>query len=116
MLDIILSRVQGDTYSRLSNQCQHCCQIGNESISTYRPNDVFLPLKVHSHIDNYNFTDNTLGGRFDMPKEMANSHLRMVIAGRYIYLVMDNMVLNVGDLQQHIHIGLDDKSMAGLSA
>ncbi|CAA6675513.1 unnamed protein product [Spirodela intermedia] len=30
---------------------------------------------VHSHVDVYNFTDNTWGGKFDMPKEMAHSHL-----------------------------------------
>ncbi|KAK9108423.1 hypothetical protein Syun_024434 [Stephania yunnanensis] len=33
---------------------------------------------VHSHVDIYNFMDNTWGGRFDMPKEMAHSHLGMV--------------------------------------
>ncbi|KAJ0007498.1 hypothetical protein Pint_30547 [Pistacia integerrima] len=42
---------------------------------------------VHSHVDIYNFTDNTWGGRFDMPKEMAHSHLGMVTDGRYIYVV-----------------------------
>lgn len=42
---------------------------------------------VHSHVDVYNFTDNTWGGRFDMPKEMANSHLGMATDGRYIYVV-----------------------------
>ncbi|WOL14349.1 kelch repeat-containing protein [Canna indica] len=42
---------------------------------------------VHSHVDVYNFTDNTWGGRFDMPKEMAHSHLGMVTDGRYIYVV-----------------------------
>ncbi|GAA0143513.1 hypothetical protein LIER_04181 [Lithospermum erythrorhizon] len=42
---------------------------------------------VHSHVDIYNFTDNTWGGRFDMPKEMAHSHLGMVTDGRYIYIV-----------------------------
>ncbi|KAL6496874.1 hypothetical protein OROGR_028803 [Orobanche gracilis] len=44
-------------------------------------------LFVHSHVDIYNFTDNTWGGRFDMPKEMAHSHLGMVTDGRYIYVV-----------------------------
>ncbi|KAJ6717355.1 hypothetical protein OIU79_005529 [Salix purpurea] len=42
---------------------------------------------VHSHVDIYNFTDNTWGERFDMPKEMAHSHLGMVTDGRYIYVV-----------------------------
>ncbi|KAF9676451.1 hypothetical protein SADUNF_Sadunf08G0003400 [Salix dunnii] len=42
---------------------------------------------VHSHVDIYNFTGNTWGGRFDMPKEMAHSHLGMVTDGRYIYVV-----------------------------
>ncbi|KAK4794505.1 hypothetical protein SAY86_012499 [Trapa natans] len=42
---------------------------------------------VHSHVDIYNFTDNTWGGRFDMPKEMAHSHLGMVTDGRYVYIV-----------------------------
>ncbi|XVE89275.1 hypothetical protein DITRI_Ditri19aG0189900 [Diplodiscus trichospermus] len=42
---------------------------------------------VHSHVDIYNFTDNTWRGRFDMPKEMAHSHLGMVTDGRYIYVV-----------------------------
>ncbi|EOA12131.1 hypothetical protein CARUB_v100039371mg, partial [Capsella rubella] len=43
---------------------------------------------VHSHVDIYNFVDNTWGGRFDMPKEMAHSHLGMVTDGRYIYIVI----------------------------
>ncbi|KAJ6821219.1 pentatricopeptide repeat-containing protein, chloroplastic [Iris pallida] len=43
--------------------------------------------EVHSHVDIYNFTDNTWGGRFDMPKEMAHSHLGMATDGRYIYVV-----------------------------
>lgn len=42
---------------------------------------------VHSHVDVYNFTDNTWSGRFDMPKKMAHSHLGMVTDGRYIYIV-----------------------------
>ncbi|KAK1319343.1 Kelch repeat-containing protein [Acorus calamus] len=42
---------------------------------------------VHSHVDIYNFTSNSWGGRFDMPKEMAHSHLGMVTDGRYIYIV-----------------------------
>ncbi|KAL9274767.1 Kelch repeat-containing protein [Drosera capensis] len=42
---------------------------------------------VHSHVDVYNFTDNSWGGRFDMPKEMAHSHLGMATDGRYIYIV-----------------------------
>lgn len=42
---------------------------------------------VHSHVDIYNFTDNTWGERFNMPKDMAHSHLGMVTDGRYIYIV-----------------------------
>ncbi|PNX73787.1 kelch repeat-containing protein at3g27220-like protein [Trifolium pratense] len=42
---------------------------------------------VHSHVDIYNFDDGTWGGSFDMPKEMAHSHLGMVTDGRYIYIV-----------------------------
>lgn len=42
---------------------------------------------MHSHVDVYNFTDNTWGERFDMPKQMAHSHLGMVTDGRYIYVV-----------------------------
>ncbi|CAD6260460.1 unnamed protein product [Miscanthus lutarioriparius] len=42
---------------------------------------------VHSHVDIYNFSDNTWGGRFDMPKDMAHSHLGMVTDGRFIYVV-----------------------------
>lgn len=48
---------------------------------------MFLNLQVHSHVDIYNFTDNSWGGRFDMPKDMAHSHLGMVTDGRYIYVV-----------------------------
>ncbi|GAB4849948.1 hypothetical protein Ancab_029248 [Ancistrocladus abbreviatus] len=48
----------------------------------------FCPIaRVHSHVDIYNFSGNTWGGRFDMPKEMAHSHLGMVTDGRYIYVV-----------------------------
>ncbi|KAK1404393.1 Kelch repeat-containing protein [Heracleum sosnowskyi] len=42
---------------------------------------------VHSHVDVYNFTDDTWVDRFDMPKEMANSHLGMATDGRYIYAI-----------------------------
>ncbi|KAJ8615712.1 hypothetical protein MRB53_035084 [Persea americana] len=42
---------------------------------------------VHSHVDIYNFTDNTWSGSFPIPKEMANSHLGMASDGRYIYAV-----------------------------
>lgn len=44
-------------------------------------------MQVHSHVDIYNFTDGTWGGKFVMPKEMAHSHLGMVTDGRYIYIV-----------------------------
>ena len=47
----------------------------------------FFHLQVHSHVDIYNFSDNTWGGRFDMPKDMAHSHLGMVTDGRFIYVV-----------------------------
>ncbi|MBA0842283.1 hypothetical protein Goarm_002118 [Gossypium armourianum] len=42
---------------------------------------------VHSHVDVYNFTDNTWFARFDAPKYMANSHLGVASDGRYIYVV-----------------------------
>ncbi|GKV07913.1 hypothetical protein SLEP1_g19614 [Rubroshorea leprosula] len=42
---------------------------------------------VHSHVDVYNFTDNTWCERFDTPKDMANSHLGVATDGRYIYIV-----------------------------
>ncbi|XP_068666337.1 kelch repeat-containing protein At3g27220-like [Aristolochia californica] len=42
---------------------------------------------VHSHVDFYNFSDNTWGGRFSAPKEMANSHLGIVSDGRYVYVI-----------------------------
>ncbi|XP_057982721.1 kelch repeat-containing protein At3g27220-like isoform X2 [Malania oleifera] len=42
---------------------------------------------VHSHVDIYNFTDNTWSGRIDMPKEMAHSHLGIATDGRYVYVV-----------------------------
>ena len=44
-------------------------------------------FQVHSHVDVYNFTSNTWTERFDMPKEMAHSHLGMVSDGRYVYAV-----------------------------
>ncbi|XP_034209172.1 kelch repeat-containing protein At3g27220-like isoform X2 [Prunus dulcis] len=43
--------------------------------------------QVHSHVDVYNFTDNTWGERLDIPKEMAHSHLGVATDGRYIYVV-----------------------------
>ncbi|KAG6590291.1 Kelch repeat-containing protein, partial [Cucurbita argyrosperma subsp. sororia] len=42
---------------------------------------------VHSHVDMFNFTDNTWIGKFDMPKEMGNSHLGVATDGRYIYVI-----------------------------
>ncbi|KAI4389400.1 hypothetical protein MLD38_001630 [Melastoma candidum] len=42
---------------------------------------------VHSHVDVFNFSDNTWGGRFSTPKEMGNSHLGMATDGRYVYIV-----------------------------
>ncbi|KAI7735822.1 hypothetical protein M8C21_017106 [Ambrosia artemisiifolia] len=42
---------------------------------------------VHSHVDVYNFSSNTWGPSFDMPKQMAHSHLGMVTDGRFIYIV-----------------------------
>ncbi|WRX21852.1 hypothetical protein QQP08_014339 [Theobroma cacao] len=45
---------------------------------------------VHSHVDVFNFTDNTWSGRFDTPKDMANSHLGVASDGRYIYVVSGN--------------------------
>ncbi|KAL0450771.1 UNVERIFIED_CONTAM: Kelch repeat-containing protein [Sesamum latifolium] len=42
---------------------------------------------VHSHVDIYNFTDNTWSGRLEAPKDMANSHLGVATDGRYVYVV-----------------------------
>lgn len=42
---------------------------------------------VHSHVDIYNFTDDTWSDRIETPKEMANSHLGIATDGRYIYLL-----------------------------
>ncbi|EOA25963.1 hypothetical protein CARUB_v10019352mg [Capsella rubella] len=42
---------------------------------------------VHSHVDVFNFTDNTWCDKFDTPKEMANSHLGIVTDGRYVYVI-----------------------------
>ncbi|KAK5802617.1 kelch repeat-containing protein At3g27220-like [Gossypium arboreum] len=42
---------------------------------------------VHSHVDVFNFTDNTWCAKFDTPKDMANSHLGVASDGRYIYVV-----------------------------
>lgn len=43
--------------------------------------------QVHTHVDVYNLSSNQWGDRFDMPQEMAHSHLGMVSDGRYIYVV-----------------------------
>lgn len=43
--------------------------------------------QVHTHVDVYNLSDDTWGGRFDMPQQMAHSHLGMATDGRYIYIV-----------------------------
>lgn len=42
---------------------------------------------VHSHVDVYNFSDNTWCDKFDTPKDMANSHLGVATDGRYVYIV-----------------------------
>ncbi|XP_060193248.1 kelch repeat-containing protein At3g27220-like [Lycium barbarum] len=42
---------------------------------------------VHSHVDVYNFTTNTWTESFEIPKDMANSHLGVATDGRYIYIV-----------------------------
>ncbi|XP_010528178.1 PREDICTED: kelch repeat-containing protein At3g27220 [Tarenaya hassleriana] len=43
---------------------------------------------VHSHVDVYNFTDDTWCARFNTPKEMAHSHLGIVTDGRrYVYVI-----------------------------
>ncbi|XP_039047294.1 kelch repeat-containing protein At3g27220-like [Hibiscus syriacus] len=42
---------------------------------------------VHSHVDVFNFTDNTWCARIDAPKYMANSHLGVASDGRFIYVV-----------------------------
>jgi len=42
---------------------------------------------VHSHVDIYNFLDSTWGGTFDMPMDMAHSHLGMVTDGIVFSLI-----------------------------
>eukprot|EP00249_Psilotum_nudum_P001740 c14391_g1_i1 orf=684-1889(+) len=42
---------------------------------------------VHSHVDVYNLSNNTWGGRIEMPREMAHSHLGMVTDGRFVYIL-----------------------------
>lgn len=42
---------------------------------------------VNPFVNIYNLTDNTWGGTFDTPKDMAHSHLGMATDGRYIYVV-----------------------------
>ncbi|KAJ4822537.1 hypothetical protein Tsubulata_043421 [Turnera subulata] len=42
---------------------------------------------VHSHVDVYNFSDNTWGESFRVPRGMGNSHLGIATDGRYIYIV-----------------------------
>lgn len=42
---------------------------------------------VHTHVDMYNFTDDTWCDKFDTPKDMANSHLGIATDGRYIYVI-----------------------------
>ncbi|KAF3789757.1 Kelch repeat-containing protein [Nymphaea thermarum] len=42
---------------------------------------------VHSHVDIYNFPNNTWEERIDTPKLMANSHLGVATDGRYIYII-----------------------------
>ncbi|GMJ09410.1 HYPOXIA RESPONSE UNKNOWN PROTEIN 6 [Hibiscus trionum] len=42
---------------------------------------------VHSHVDVFNFSDNTWCARIDAPKYMANSHLGVASDGRFIYVV-----------------------------
>ncbi|KAH7388495.1 hypothetical protein KP509_16G078500 [Ceratopteris richardii] len=43
--------------------------------------------EVHSHVDIYDLSENKWGDRFDMPQDMAHSHLGMASDGRYIYIV-----------------------------
>ncbi|KAK8593053.1 hypothetical protein V6N12_045141 [Hibiscus sabdariffa] len=42
---------------------------------------------VHSHVDVFNFSDNTWCARIEAPKYMANSHLGVASDGRFIYVV-----------------------------
>ncbi|KAE8717099.1 Kelch repeat-containing protein [Hibiscus syriacus] len=42
---------------------------------------------VDSHVEMFNFTDNTWCAWFYTPKDMANSHLGVATDGRYIYVV-----------------------------
>nr|XP_033509100.1 kelch repeat-containing protein At3g27220-like isoform X2 [Nicotiana tomentosiformis] len=42
---------------------------------------------VHSHVDVYNFSTDSWTESFEIPKDMANSHLGVATDGRYIYIV-----------------------------
>ncbi|KAK4367385.1 hypothetical protein RND71_011177 [Anisodus tanguticus] len=42
---------------------------------------------VHSHVDVYSFSTNTWTESFEIPADMANSHLGVATDGRYIYIV-----------------------------
>ncbi|KAK7266902.1 hypothetical protein RIF29_19563 [Crotalaria pallida] len=42
---------------------------------------------VHSHVDIFDFNSNKWVDRFNMPKDMANSHLGVATDGRFIYAV-----------------------------
>ncbi|GMI86865.1 HYPOXIA RESPONSE UNKNOWN PROTEIN 6 [Hibiscus trionum] len=62
--------------------------------SSIKINNLFYVLSgygtldyVHSHVDVFNFTENTWCARFDAPKYMANSHLGVASDGRFIYVV-----------------------------
>lgn len=42
---------------------------------------------MHSHVDVYNFSTDSWTESFEIPKDMANSHLGVATDGRYIYIV-----------------------------
>ncbi|VFQ80038.1 unnamed protein product [Cuscuta campestris] len=42
---------------------------------------------VHSHVDVYDFLNDTWVDRFDTPKDMAHSHLGIASDGRYVYVI-----------------------------
>ena len=80
---------------------------------SHKPKRYYLSyFQLHSHVYINNFTDDSWGGRFDMPKEMAHSHLGMATDGRYIYVVTNSMAHSVEGLQL-VHLCLTLKAMAG---
>ncbi|KAK4392896.1 Kelch repeat-containing protein [Sesamum angolense] len=68
---------------------------------------------VHSHVDIYNFTDNTWSGRLEAPKDMANSHLGVATDGRYVYVVAGQSGPSAGLLLPLIHLCSTQRRKSG---